>query len=156
MRQAAMTTDDIILDAGRIMELLPHRYPFLLIDKITACKPGESITALKNVTVNEPFFQGHFPGRPIMPGVLVIEAMAQAGGVLSHLTLGDVDPKPLFFLAGINKARFRRTVLPGDQLVVQVDVEKIKRGIWFYKCAASVDGQVVVSAEITCAPGAQQ
>ncbi len=151
-----MTTDDITLDAGRIMELLPHRYPFLLIDRITACQPGESITALKNVTINEPFFQGHFPGRPVMPGVLVIEAMAQAGGVLSHVTLGNVDPKPLFFLASINKARFRRTVLPGDQLVVQVDVEKIKRGIWFYECAASVDGQVVVSAGITCAPGAQQ
>jgi len=151
-----MTNDDIIMDAGRIMELLPHRYPFLLIDGIIACQPGESITALKNVTINEPFFQGHFPGRPVMPGVLVIEAMAQAGGVLSHVTLGDVSPKPLFFLAGINKARFRRTVLPGDQLVVQVDVEKIKRGIWFYRCVASVDSQVVVTAEITCAPGAQQ
>lgn len=151
-----MTIDKTMLDAIRIMELLPHRYPFLLIDKITACQPGESITALKNVTINEPFFQGHFPGRPVMPGVLVIEAMAQAGGVLSHVTLGDIDPKPLFFLAGINKARFRRTVLPGDQLLVQVDVEKFKRGIWFYKCFASVDGQVVVSAEITCAPGAQQ
>ncbi len=150
-----MTIDEFVLDAGRIMELLPHRYPFLLIDRITACRPGESITALKNVTANEPFFQGHFPGRPIMPGVLVIEAMAQAGGVLSHLTLGEVDPKPLFFLAGVKNARFRRTVLPGDQLVVQVDVEKIKRGIWFYKCSAEVGGQTAVTADITCAPGAQ-
>ena len=138
------------------MELLPHRYPFLLIDKIIACQPGESITASKNVTVNEPVFQGHFPGRPVMPGVLVIEAMAQAGGVLSHVTLGDVDPKPLFFLAGVNNARFRRTVLPGDQLLIQVDVEKIKRGIWFYKCSATVDGQVAVAADITCAPAAQE
>ena len=138
------------------MELLPHRYPFLLIDKIIAVSPGASITALKNVTINEPFFQGHFPGRPVMPGVLVIEAMAQAGGVLSHVTLGDVDPKPLFFLAGVNDARFRRTVLPGDQIVVQVDVDKIRRGIWFYNCSASVDGQLAVSADITCAPGAQE
>lgn len=150
-----MTNDKILLDARRIMELLPHRYPFLLIDRITACQPGESITAVKNVTINEPAFTGHFPGRPIMPGVLVIEAMAQAGGVLSHLTLGDVDPKPLFFLAGIKNARFRRTVVPGDQIVVQVDVEKIKRGIWFYKCSASVDGRLAVSADISCAPGAQ-
>lgn len=151
-----MTNDNTVLDAMRIMELLPHRYPFLLIDRITACQPGESITALKNVTINEPVFQGHFPGRPIMPGVLIIEAMAQAGGVLSHVTLGDVDPKPLFFLAGVKDARFRRTVLPGDQLVIQVDVEKIKRGIWFYKCTATVDGKVAVAADITCAPGAQE
>jgi 3-hydroxyacyl-[acyl-carrier-protein] dehydratase len=150
-----MTIDKFVLDAGRIMELLPHRYPFLLIDRIIACRPGESITALKNVTANEPFFQGHFPDRPLMPGVLVIEAMAQAGGVLSHVTLGEVEPKPLFFLAGVKNARFRRTVLPGDQLVVQVDVEIIKRGIWFYKCSAEVGGQTAVTADITCAPGAQ-
>ncbi len=151
-----MTIDTTMLDARQIMELLPHRYPFFLIDRITACKPGESISALKNVTANEPYFQGHFPGRPVMPGVLIIEAMAQAGGVLSHVTLGEVDPKPLFFLAGVNNARFRRTVLPGDQLLVQVNVDKVKRGIWFYKCAASVGGQVAVTAEITCAPGAQE
>ena len=151
-----MTNDKILLDARRIMDLLPHRYPFLLIDRITAYQPGESITALKNVTINEPAFTGHFPGRPIMPGVIIIEAMAQAGGVLSHLTLGDIDPKPLFFLAGVKNARFRRTVVPGDQLLVQVDVEKIKRDIWFYKCSASVDGQLAVAADITCAPGAQE
>lgn len=151
-----MTSNENELDVRRIMDLLPHRYPFLLIDRITAVKPGESITAVKNITVNEPAFQGHFPGRPIMPGVLIIEAMAQAGGVLSHVTLGEIDPKPLFFLAGIKNARFRRTVLPGDQLFIQVEVEKIKRGIWFYTCSASVDGQVVVSADITCAPGAQE
>jgi 3-hydroxyacyl-[acyl-carrier-protein] dehydratase len=148
-----MTSD---FDTRRIMETLPHRYPFLLIDKITALEPGKSITALKNVTINEPFFQGHFPGRPIMPGVLVIEAMAQAGGVLGHVTLGDVDPKPLFVLASIGNARFRRTVLPGDRLIIQVDVEKVKRGIWFYKCSASVDGKLAVSADIACAPGAQE
>jgi 3-hydroxyacyl-[acyl-carrier-protein] dehydratase len=151
-----MTIDKNMLDAKQIMEVLPHRYPFLLIDRITTVTPGESITALKNVTVNEPAFQGHFPDRPIMPGVLIIEAMAQAGGVLSHVTLGDIDPKPLFFLAGVKNARFRRTVLPGDQLVIQVEVENIKRGIWFYNCSATVDGQIAVSADITCAPGAQE
>ncbi len=148
-----MTID---FDTGRIMDTLPHRYPFLLIDRITALEPGKSITALKNVTINEPYFQGHFPGRPIMPGVLIIEAMAQAGGVLGHVTLRDVDPKPLFVLANIANARFRRTVLPGDQLVIQVDAQTVKRGIWFYKCTASVDGKVAVSADITCAPGAQE
>ena len=151
-----MAIENNMLDTTQIMELLPHRYPLLLIDRITACQPGESITALKNVTINEPYFQGLFPGRPVMPGVLVIEAMAQAGGVLSHVSLGDVYPKPLFFLAGVNNARFRRTVLAGDQLLVQVDVEKIKRGIWFYKCSACVDGLVAVTADITCAPGAQE
>ena len=148
-----MTTEPVIMDALEIRDALPHRYPFLLIDRVTACVPGESITAIKNVSSNEPFFQGHFPDRPVMPGVLVIEAMAQAGGVLSHVTLADIEPKPLFFLAGVDNARFRRTVLPGDQLVIEVDVEKVKRGIWFYKCCASVDGVLAVAANIMCAPG---
>ena len=115
----------MVMDALQIMEALPHRYPFLMIDRITSITVGESITAVKNVTNNEPFFQGHFPGKPVMPGVLVIEAMAQAGGVLSHMTLIDLEPKPLFYLAGVDNARFRRTVLPGDQLVVNVDVVRI-------------------------------
>lgn len=141
------------MDALQIMEALPHRYPFLLIDRVTSLTVGESITAVKNITNIEPFFQGHFPGRPVMPGVLIIEAMAQAGGILSYMTMIDVEPKPLFFLAGVDNARFRRTALPGDQLVIKVDVERIKRGIWFYKCAASVDGKVAVAADIMCAPG---
>jgi 3-hydroxyacyl-[acyl-carrier-protein] dehydratase len=141
------------MDALQIMEALPHRIPFLFIDRVTSLTVGESITAVKNITNNEPFFQGHFPGRPVMPGVLIIEAMAQAGGVLSYMTMIDVEPKPLFFLAGVDNARFRRTVLPGDQLVIKVDVDRIKRGIWFYKCAASVDGKVAVAADIMCAPG---
>lgn len=144
------------LDAVQISEALPHRFPFLLIDKVTACTAGESIVAVKNVTSNEPFFQGHFPGRPVMPGVLVIEAMAQAGGVLSHETMIDVHPKPLFFLAGVNNARFRRTVVPGDQLVIEVNVERIRRGIWFYKCSATVDGNLAVAADIMCAPGGER
>ncbi len=151
-----MGTEPMTLDAIQIMEALPHRYPFLLIDKVTACTVGESIVAVKNVTSNEPFFQGHFPGRPVMPGVLVIEAMAQAGGVLSHQTMIDVEPKPLFFLAGINNARFRRTVVPGDQLTIEVGVERIKRGIWFYKCSATVDGKLAVAADIMCAPGGER
>ena len=142
-----------VMDALQIMATLPHRYPFLLIDRVLAVQPGESITAIKNVSLNEPFFQGHFPGRPVMPGVLVIECMAQAGGVLSHVTLGDVSPKPLFFLGGVNNARFRRAVLPGDQLSLQVEVDKVRRGIWFYRCTASVAGRVAVTADITCAPG---
>jgi len=144
------------MDALQIMAALPHRYPFLLIDRVTKCIAGESITAVKNVTNNEPFFQGHFPGRPVMPGVLVIEAMAQAGGVLSHVTMIDVEPKPLFFLAGVDNARFRRTVLPGDQLVIQVDVGKIRRGIWFYQCTAKVEGKLAVAADIMCAPGGER
>ena len=144
------------MDALQIREALPHRYPFLLIDRISGGVVGESITAVKNVSNNEPFFQGHFPTRPVMPGVLVIEAMAQAGGVLSHVTLADVEPKPLFFLAGVDNARSRRTVLPGDQLIIQVDVERVRRGIWFYKCTATVDGKVAVAADVTCAPGGER
>ena len=144
------------MDALQIRGALPHRYPFLLIDRVTGGVVGESITALKNVSSNEPFFQGHFPDRPVMPGVLVIEAMAQAGGVLSHLTMIDLEPKPLFFLAGVNNARFRRTVLPGDQLEINVSVERIRRGIWFYKCNATVDGKIAVAADIMCAPGGER
>ncbi len=151
-----MANEIEVMDALQIREALPHRYPFLLIDRVTGGVVGESITALKNVSSNEPFFQGHFPDRPVMPGVLVIEAMAQAGGVLSHLTMIDLEPKPLFFLAGVNNARFRRTVLPGDQLEINVSVERIRRGIWFYKCNATVDGKIAVAADIMCAPGGER
>ena len=144
------------MDALGIRQALPHRYPFLLIDRITGGVVGESISAVKNVSNNEPYFEGHFPDRPVMPGVLIIEAMAQAGGVLSYLTLIDLEPKPLFFLAGIGGARFRRTVLPGDQLEISVRVEKVRRGIWFYDCSASVDGKLAVEASITCAPGGER
>lgn len=147
------TADIGMMDALQIMQALPHRYPFLLIDRITGGRTGESITAYKNVTNNEPFFQGHFPDKPVMPGVLVIEAMAQAGGVLSHVTMIDVEPKPLFYLAGVDNARFRRPVVPGDRLVIQIEVDAIRRGIWFYKCQATVDGKLAVAADIMCAPG---
>lgn len=144
------------MDALQIREALPHRYPFLMIDRVEGGVLGESITAIKNVSSDEPFFQGHFPDRPVMPGVLIIEAMAQAGGILSWVTMQDVEPKPLFFLAGVDKARFRRTVVPGDQLTVQVDVDRVKRGIWFYRCEATVDGKVAVAADIMCAPGGER
>ena len=140
------------MNIKEIMECLPHRYPFLLIDRVISVTPGESITALKNISINEPFFQGHFQGRPIMPGVLIIEAMAQAGGILSHVTYADLDPKPLFFLAGVDEARFRRPVTAGDQLQIKVDVDRVSRGMWRYQCEASVDGIRAVSARILCAP----
>ena len=151
-----MEAEPMIMDTIQIMEALPHRYPFLLIDRVVACTPGESIVALKNVTSNEPYFEGHFPGKPVMPGVLVIESMAQAGGVLSHITMIDVEPKPLFFLAGVDKARFRRTVVPGDQLTIEVRVDKVKRGIWFYECTARVGEKLAVAANIMCAPGGER
>ena len=151
-----MTEDVPVLNARQIMKVLPHRYPFLLIDKVTAFESGESLTAQKNVSINEPFFQGHFPGNPVMPGVLVIEAMAQAGGVLSHLTYADLEPKPLFYLVGIDGTRFRRPIVPGDLLTIDIEVEWVKRGMWRYKCRATVDGKLAVAASIMCAPGSEK
>ena len=141
------------LDVAAINEILPHREPFLMLDEIVACTPDESITAIKNVTADEPHFAGHFPGNPVMPGVLIIEAMAQAGGVLSHISNGDLVPKPLYFLARIEDARFRRPVVPGEQLLIRVDADKVKRGMWWYRCEARVNDDVVASATIICAPG---
>jgi 3-hydroxyacyl-[acyl-carrier-protein] dehydratase len=147
-----VSTEPVDLSAAEIMELIPHRYPFLLIDGVVDCTPRESVTVVKNVTANEPYFQGHFPGNPVMPGVLIIEAMAQAGCVLSQISNGDIDPRPLYYLAGVDNARFRRPVYPGDQLLIQVNVEKIRRGMWWYLCETSVGGQAVASATIICAP----
>lgn len=141
------------LNESDIMDILPHRYPFLLIDRVLSCSPGESIHAIKNVTVNEPFFQGHFPGVKVMPGVLVIEAMAQAGGVLAHQTAPDVEPKPLYYLVGVDKARFRRPVHPGDQLDIHIKVDRVVRGMWRFDGSASVAGKTVASAIIMTAPG---
>ena len=151
-----MTNDVRTLNVREIMECLPHRYPFLLLDRVISCIPGESIIAIKNVSINEPFFNGHFPGRPVMPGVLIIEAMAQAGGVLSHVTYADLEPKPLFFLAGVDEARFRRPVTAGDQLQIRVDVDRVSRGVWRYRCEASVDGVKAVTARILCAPAGKE
>ena len=126
-------------DIHEILKLLPHRYPFLLVDRVIDCKPGESITAVKNVTINEPFFVGHFEVQPVMPGVLIIEAMAQAAGLLSYATVGATKIRPLYYLVGVDNTRFRRTVVPGDQLVLKVYIEKEKRGIWKYRGEAFVD-----------------
>jgi len=140
------------MDIAEIMSLLPHRYPFLMVDKILETNPGKSLKALKNVTINEPYFQGHFPHRPVMPAVLMMEALAQTAGLLAYKT-GELKPndQSVFYFAGIDKARFKRPVGPGDQLILQVDLIKRKRNIWVFKAVASVDGDVAASAELMCA-----
>ncbi|HGG58580.1 MAG TPA: 3-hydroxyacyl-ACP dehydratase FabZ, partial [Gammaproteobacteria bacterium] len=141
------------MDVTKIMNLLPHRYPFLLVDRVEAFTPGESMTALKNVTVNEPFFQGHFPGNPIMPGVLILEALAQTSGILEFATCEQTGESTdfLYVLASIDKAKFRRQVVPGDQLSLAVEMLSRKRNMAKVKGIASVDGKVVASAELMCA-----
>jgi len=139
------------MDIRQILECLPHRYPFLLVDRVVSCEPGKSIVAIKNVTINEPFFTGHFPHHPVMPGVLIIEAMAQTAAILSFKTLGGKpDEKSVYYFAGIDGARFKRPVSPGDQLVMEVSIVLNKRGIWKFKGVAKVDGQVAAEAELMC------
>lgn len=146
-------TDDSSLDLQGILVYLPQRYPFLLIDRVLEHTPGSDITAIKNITFNEPYFQGHFPGRPVMPGVLLIEAMAQAAGVLAFRTAG-VEPtdKSTFYFVGIDKARFRAPVVPGDQLLLKARFVRRIRTIWLFSTEASVDGRNVASAEMMVAP----
>jgi 3-hydroxyacyl-[acyl-carrier-protein] dehydratase len=132
------------------MELLPHRYPFLLVDRVTDVKPSERLSAIKNVTINEPFFQGHFPGEPIMPGVLILEAMAQATGLLAFSGMIDADKSSLYMLVGIDKARFRGQVLPGDQLQLEILLRRTMRGIGIFECKALVEGKIVAEAEMMC------
>ena len=140
------------LDIHQILEHLPHRYPFLLIDRVTEVKPGESLTGYKNVTFNEPYFTGHFPQRPVMPGVLILEALAQATGILAFRTVDKIpDENSLYYFVGIDKARFKQPVEPGDQLILHVEFVKEKRGIWKFIAKASVDGKEVCSADIMCA-----
>ncbi|MEM7611705.1 MAG: 3-hydroxyacyl-ACP dehydratase FabZ [Pseudomonadota bacterium] len=142
------------LDIRQIMALIPHRYPFLLIDRVVSCKPGDSVTAIKNVTFNEPFFQGHFPGRPVMPGVLIIEALAQATGILAFATVGDGPGEgKLYYFVGIDKARFRKPVEPGDQLRLEVSLLRRIKTVWRFSAVAYVDDVKVASAELMCAPG---
>jgi 3-hydroxyacyl-[acyl-carrier-protein] dehydratase len=139
------------MDINHILQHLPHRYPFLLIDRVTEFNAGESLVGYKNVTFNEPFFQGHFPERPIMPGVLILEAMAQATGLLAFKTVErGARRDSLYFLVGMDKARFKRPVEPGDQLVLRADLLREKRGIWVFDCSAKVEGQVAATAQIMC------
>lgn len=156
-----MSTDSraqppITMDIHRILDVLPHRYPFLLIDRVLECSPGEDIVCAKNVTFNEPFFNGHFPQRAIMPGVLIIESMAQACGLLAfntreHLPASEQpNDSSLFFLVGVDKAKFKRPVEPGDTLIVSASLSRNMRGIWMFTAEARVDGRVAASADIRC------
>ena len=142
----------MVMDVKEIREYLPHRYPFLLVDRVTTLNLGESMVAYKNVTINEPFFNGHFPDHPVMPGVLVIEAMAQAAGILGFKTM-DKTPQDgsIYYFVGSDKLRFKRPVVPGDKLQLDAAIVSEKRGIWKFDCRASVDGQLVASATILCA-----
>ena len=140
------------MDIHQILERLPHRYPFLLIDKVLDCEPGMSLVAVKNVTINEAFFQGHFPPRPVMPGVLILESMAQATGLLAYITLEEPpDEDSTYYLVGIDKARFKRPVEPGDQLVIDVRLMRELRGIWRFTGTARVNDQLVASCELMTA-----
>lgn len=141
----------ITLDILQIQAFLPHRYPFLLIDKVIEVEPGVRLLGVKNVSYNEPFFQGHFPQKPIMPGVLILEALAQSTGLLASETAGDELAGMIYYLVGIDKAKFKRPVVPGDQLMLESRFIKSKRNIWAFECRAEVDGEFVASAEIRCA-----
>jgi len=140
------------IEIHEILEYLPHRYPFLLVDRVLELEEGKRVLAVKNVTMNEPFFQGHFPNNPVMPGVLIIEAMAQAAAVLSFKTM---DTKPdadsVVYFAGIDAVRFKRPVVPGDQLMMEVHIVRNMRNIWKYQGVAKVDGEVAAEAELMCA-----
>ncbi len=139
------------MDIHEILDHLPHRYPFVLVDRVISMELGKEITAIKNVTINEPFFPGHFPYHPVMPGVLIIEAMAQAAAILSFKTM-NVKPSDdsVYYFAGIDNARFKKPVSPGDQIVLNVKIDRILKGIWKYSGVARVDGAIVAEAQMMC------
>ena len=140
------------MDINEILQYLPHRYPFLLVDRVLELEEGKRILALKNVTMNEPFFPGHFPHHPVMPGVLIVEAMAQAAALLSFKTMGiKPDENSVVYFAGIDNVRFKRPVVPGDQLMFDVEITHGKRNIYKYKGVARVNGEVAAEAELMCA-----
>jgi len=146
-------TEAVQLDMQAILERLPHRYPFLLVDRVLECHPGERIRALKNVTYNEPFFPGHFPHRPVMPGVMIIEALAQAAGILCFVTANVIpDENTRFYFVGIDNARFRRPVVPGDQLLLTAQAQRTLKGIWKFSTVALVGEQEVAHADMMVAP----
>jgi 3-hydroxyacyl-[acyl-carrier-protein] dehydratase len=134
-----------------VLKHLPHRYPFLLIDRVLSCEPGKTLVALKNVTINEPFFAGHFPHYPVMPGVMIVEALAQASALLSFKTAeAQVDDESVYYFVGIDKARFKKPVTAGDALILEVHLQRHLRGIWKFWCEAKVDGVLVSEAELMC------
>lgn len=140
------------MDIHAVMKLLPHRFPFLLVDRVLDVEANKYIRALKNVTINEPFFPGHFPNHPVMPGVLIIEALAQAGAILSFETLGTTpDADSVYYLCGVDNTRFKKPVMAGDQLILEVDLIRHSRGIWKYNARARVDGQIVTECDLLCA-----
>jgi len=145
------------MNINEVKNFLPHRYPFLLIDRVLDYEIGKSLTAIKNVSFNEPQFTGHFPNQPIMPGVLIIEALAQATGILAFKSeVGKPQEGQIYMLVGVDNARFKRMVEPGDQLKLYVEVLAVKRGIWKFKCSASVDDKVVTTAELICTQKASE
>lgn len=145
------TTETKTMDICEIKAYLPHRYPLLLVDRVIRFEENKSITAIKNVTVNEEFFNGHFPHKPVMPGVLMVEALAQTAALLSFKTMGvKPDENSVVYFVGIDNTRFKRPVGPGDQLKMDVEILRVSRGIWKYKATASVDGQVAVETELMC------
>jgi 3-hydroxyacyl-[acyl-carrier-protein] dehydratase len=146
-----MASDILTLDIKEIIRLLPHRYPFLLVDRVLEGEKMKSLVGLKNVSINEPFFQGHFPSEPIMPGVLILEGMAQAGGILAYYSMQEMIGEKLVYFAGIDKVRFRRPVVPGDQLIYEVEVIKQKGKIWKMAGKAKVDDKVAAEAELMAA-----
>jgi len=141
------------LDIQEIMEMLPHRYPFLMVDRVLELIPDDKIVALKNVTINEPFFQGHFPGKPVMPGVLIIEALAQAGGILAYMTAPPEKRNRLIFFMGMDKVRFRKMVLPGDQIIFEAKILKFRSKVAKMSGTATVDDQLVAEAELMASFG---
>ena len=146
-----MASDILTLDIKEIIRLLPHRYPFLLVDRVLEGEKMKSLVGLKNVSINEPFFQGHFPSEPIMPGVLILEGMAQAGGILAYYSMQEMIGEKLVYFAGIDKVRFRRPVVPGDQLIYEVEVIKQKGKIWKMAGKAKVDDKLAAEAELMAA-----
>ncbi len=147
-----LVSNESLMDVTDIRRFLAHRYPFLLVDRVTQFESGKSLTAIKNLTINEPFFNGHFPDQPIMPGVLIVEALAQATGLLGFRTMGE-EPQTdmLYILVGIDKVKFKKQVVPGDQLELRAEVLRHKGQMWIFKTEARVDGEIATIAEIKCA-----
>ena len=148
------TSEALTMDIHEVLRRLPHRYPFLLVDRVLECHSGKTIRALKNVSINEPYFPGHFPHRPVLPGVIILEALAQTAGILAFVTAGVYpDEQRQLYFVGIDNARFRRPVEPGDQLILKATLTRSIRGIWKFSTVAEVDGVEVTSAEMMVAPG---